>query len=732
MAKPYSSENLVSIICDDPHNFLQPSSDLYAAALAAAKSYLDPLAADISDLQQERQTTLRRKRKRGNRHTAHIEKPLVIRALHTNGFDTQQIWAQAKKILEAAAVELQRSLPLIEYSGNGARPNAQARDGVGHDQRAVRFRNDTGNGSSVDGVPSPEEVVPCEGIDLNGDKAFNGEDAITAEGETSSEIADEGHLLNGYEENINTPDDEELAMASDDSNEMEQTPRDTFVPDKLGLNDGFFSIDDFNRQSDFLEQQDAQGGDDGAASSEEDVDWDIDPLAVGSNNGIKTVQGDGDSETDHEEGGPTFGNANLNAPNDSDSDESHDLEGELEEMPSMQNTNDILYADFFAPPPRQLTKSARRRALPKTQPPPSSAAPDKPPEDDIQRAMADVRRDIFEDDLEPNEPDLSEAEGQPRSLHQKRQAALTAEIRRLETEAVAKKPWTLSGEARAGDRPLNSLLEEDLEFERAGKPVPVITQEVSEDIETLIKRRILNREFDEITRRRPGTLNTGSRKDVRRGRVDLDDSKPTQSLAELYEAEHLAKVDPQGYVDKRSEALKKEHEKIEILWKGISANLDALTNMHFRPKPVEVNVKVVSDVPTIMMEDARPSAGSDVGVSMLAPQEVYKPGEDRNKKVEVSTKSGMPVARDEMTREQKLRRRRREKERIKKAGGIVVNAGKGGVAKGRKAEEKGKVAADLKRGGVRVIGRKGEIRDIQGKEVKRNGVFGSGAGAYKL
>ena len=32
----------------------------------------------------------------------------------------------------------------------------------------------------------------------------------------------------------------------------------------------------------------------------------------------------------------------------------------------------------------------------------------------------------------------------------------------------------------------------DLEFEHAGKPVPIITAEVSEEIEALIKRRILS------------------------------------------------------------------------------------------------------------------------------------------------------------------------------------------------------------------------------------------------
>merc|ERR1712187_257400 len=87
----------------------------------------------------------------------------------------------------------------------------------------------------------------------------------------------------------------------------------------------------------------------------------------------------------------------------------------------------------------------------------------------------------------------------------KQRAHIADEIRRLEAANVAKKEWMLSGEARAAERPMNSLIEEDLEFERIGKPVPVVTTEVSESIEDLVKRRILAKEFDEIIRRRPGT-----------------------------------------------------------------------------------------------------------------------------------------------------------------------------------------------------------------------------------
>ena len=170
------------------------------------------------------------------------------------------------------------------------------------------------------------------------------------------------------------------------------------------------------------------------------------------------------------------------------------------------------------------------RALPKTQPPsrPTSYGSKENIESDIERAISDVRRDLLESDGEDEDDQLSDisdsdsktslsrrvskkaADASKPSSHEKQRAIIAAEIRRLEAANVSKRDWTLSGEARAADRPVNSLMEEDLDFERVGKPVPVITAEVSEEIECLIKRRILAREFDEVIRRRPEAASSAS------------------------------------------------------------------------------------------------------------------------------------------------------------------------------------------------------------------------------
>lgn len=711
-----SEQVLLSTLESSSHSFLQPVPSLHTASLTLAKRYLDPLAMSTCVAQAQRQQISRRKRKRGDYDPDASWKPLQLTQIYLEGFKVEQIWEQARRILDATRSELERSLPTKPQTQETT-SLPEKRAGRSTDKsKSVQFVDFDEDGFEVDSSDPDER----DGVDDTSLGELDGSLGDLNQPPPDNETAEFGQSVDDdLEDMLDGEDSDVLSESSGASKEL-------FYPDKNGLNDGFFSIDDFNRQSELLEQQGAREGNDGVASDEEDVDWDVDPLAVTSSyKAGQLPNNEAMAESEDEEDGPTFGNVDLNAPEISDDDDSAN-EAHLDDIGAMNNTNDIKYADFFAPPPSKASKTSRRRALPKTQPPPQQAT-----EDDVQRTISAVRRDIFEDDLTPDEDEAPSDANDRRSSHQRRQAALTAEIRRLEAASVAKRDWTLSGEARAADRPINSLLEEDLDFERAGKPIPVITQEISEDIEALIKRRILAREFDEVIRRRPGNLVTGNG-DVRRGRFELDDTKPQQSLAEMYEAEHLKTVDPEGYTDKRDEKLKREHAKIEQMWKDVSAKLDALSSWHYKPKPPSASINVVTDVPTISIEDARPAAGGEVGgESMLAPQEVYKPGDEKVNKEEVLKKrSGLPIGREEMTRDEKVRRRRREKERIRKAGGLAP--AKGLEGRGKKAEEKRGVIGDLKKGGVRVIGKKGEIRDIEGKAARGQVGRGKGAGGYKL
>ncbi|KAL5120150.1 U3 snoRNP protein [Pleosporales sp. CAS-2024a] len=687
-----------SSLVTNPLAFLQPTVQLNAAFLAAAKQYLDPVAAAISEAQTQRQQELRKKRKRGQGYDNNHVRVLHLKKVHLDGFGVNQVFEQTRKIVEAAAQEIELSL-LPEDHGR-----VTVHDGEESEEVGLEHVADDQEDSSIgeEGVDDDEDAVPSEGD-------FSDDEDIDMDAD---------------------PGADEEAIFSDESDDE---PAATYKPDPNGLNDGFFSIDDFNKHSEFLEQQDQRGEAAESGDDDDEVDWTADPMAESSGKASGAGGQHKASDDESDAGGPTFGNVDLHAP-EGESDEDEFEDGHLDVVDDGTNANNIMYADFFAPPARKAGKNKKKRGRPNPHNFPEKKEGDE--DGDVQGTMARVHRDLFEDDdeVESNDDlsDLDPADPKSRrSTHERRQAKIADEIRKLEAANVAKREWQLSGEARAADRPLNSLLEENLEFERAGKPVPIATAEVSEDIEALIKRRILAGEFDEVLRRRPDDLATGPK--VRRGRVELDDTKSGKGLAEIYEEEHLRHTDP-NFVDAKDEKLKKEHDEISAMWKKLTAKLDSLSSSHFKPKPAAPNLEIRVDAPAIEMEDARPTAGGDVaGASMLAPQEVYKPGDEADQS-EIVTKSGMPISRQELSREEKTARRRRAKEKSKKQG---LNKPKTGVVEkggrvGRKGEKPGKkqLIGDLKKGRVQIIGRTGVVTNVEGKEVKDSEK--RGAGSYKL
>ncbi|KAK2681192.1 hypothetical protein RAB80_002985 [Fusarium oxysporum f. sp. vasinfectum] len=670
MAAPDSLTNshvlalLESLADGKRHAFLQPTASIPTDSLNLVKHTLEGFASQVGDEQQERLKE-NRKRKRG---AANSEDVLKMRKVYIDGFETGQVWQQAKRIIGGVLKYSEEALAELEERKEIAVNGADASDSktleFGEDGFEVDSEND--DESDQDGSEDEEEQLSVDEAQEDGQ-----EDDWEDDEEEIEEGRDDYQEVGEEDEGVDGPVEE-------------------YEEDPDGLNDGFFSLDDFNRQTQYFEEQDAKGDPyTDQASDDEEINWDADPLAPPTT--------EGDSE-----------------------DEAMDMDEPVDDDDNGLNANDVYYKDFFAPPPRK-SKGGKPKKSVKFQ-------PEQPNDADVERAMADVRRDLFDDESEQEDSDdaLSDVSaGDPksrRSAHERRQAKLAEEIRKLEAASVAKREWTLSGEAAAVDRPVNSLLEQDLDFEHVGKPVPVITPEVSESIEDLIKRRILAQEFDEVIRRRPDT--EGAAAGTRRGLVELDDTKATKGLAEIYEEEHVKNTNPDTYVSQSDEKLQREEKEVEAMWKDVSARLDALSSWHYKPKPTAPSLSVVADVATVAMEDAQPTTAQGVTgeSSRMAPQEVYKAGAtDNAANGEVVTKAGLPVARQEMSREDKARRRRREKERVRKAGGVD-----GEKVVSKRAKMQRDTIAELKKGGVKVINRKGEITDVDGKKAKTAKVASSG------
>ena len=658
-----------------PCAFLNPTAKIHSATVDFAKSFLDPLALTLND----RKSTGRhfnKKRKRPAIDEDSVNQALQLEQLYVGGFTPDQIWEQAIRILDSTGKDIQRDYTrTTQYSGNEFAKTQATLPNFNSTFDDTRELHVTDSAGSIDEFTDKSSISSAGVADIEpSGKSENSDSKSTVSQSIDDPVA--------------------KTTSSEGTREHRHGP---YTQDRYGLNDGFFSIDDFNKQSEFFEKQDAKGGPNDSESDDEEVDWHADPLggiAISANARSTSYSGDpsaGDNTSDSsDEDGPTFGNADLDKSSEAnDHEPATDDDGEGANL----NMDDEKYSDTSvgSTHDRSYFESGETTL-----------------DNDVQRAAADVRRDLFDDEvsIEDASDGVDNDHNHQHSAHEKRRARVADEIRRLEAANVSKKEWMLGGEARAAERPMNSLIEEDLDFERIGKSVSVPTNEVSEGIEELIKRRIVSKEFDEVTRRYPGVSDG---KDVRRGRFELDDTKPKQSLTELYESDHLRATDP-NYVDPQNQKFMRVHNEVTNLWREISSQLDTLSSFHFKPKAQQADINVLTDVATITMEDARPTMdGIHGGSASLAPQEIYTPT-DRKVAGELSLKNGVPIAKEEMTRDAKAKLRRQHKKQ-KKAHGEPIKRQSGEVT------GKQKLVSDLKSGGVKVIGNQGEITDIQGNKV---------------
>lgn len=110
-------------------------------------------------------------------------------------------------------------------------------------------------------------------------------------------------------------------------------------------------------------------------------------------------------------------------------------------------------------------------------------------------------------------------------------------VEAIEQQILGEKPWQLKGEVSAYTRPQNSLLFEDVDFEKRLK-APQITAEVTQTIESVIRERIKDNKFDDPVRKTKPVHAVASA----RPQVEVSAEKSKVGLAQLYEQELLAKT----------------------------------------------------------------------------------------------------------------------------------------------------------------------------------------------
>ncbi|CAN3476596.1 U3 small nucleolar RNA-associated protein Mpp10p [Diutina catenulata] len=596
----------------------------------------------------------------------------VLDEIYVDGLDASQVFGQSKMVLEGLGSSLlAESLPQVTQKYR-----------VGASSSLQDDESESDGSEDSDGETLGAQAANAEDEEGSEDNDDEEEEQQEAESEEEEEVEEEEQSdsdFSGFvsaEENLDGVDDEEESEEERPTTKEEKPVK----ADAFGLNDGFFDIDEYNKQVLALEENDG----DIVEDDEEEIDM------FGDLSGSEDEEDDGMEYYDDffDKKGNVKARTIDSLPANTESDEVDEEEAELDDG-DYDNAVDNAMLDLFAD-------------------------------------------EGAEEDIKAPEEKLSSFE--------KQQLALQKEIEKLEAELVADKKWTMKGEVTSQQRPQDSLLADpetaELEFDRTAKPVPVITEQVTETIEDLIRRRIRNKEFDDLPKR----FITDAASFHNRQKMDVSQEKSSKSLAEIYEDQYKDVADD----EEANAELKKQHDEISDLFASVSHKLDSLCSAHFIPKPnqfKQIEIKVSDNAAAISMEDSQPlHVSSD---ATLAPQEIYKIGDDRVKadgvlgRSEVQLKSGLSYSKEELSRDEKQRLHRaakrkrtkdyneRESSKLQRDQQNAAESAKSGKERAPKRAKTSEVMDTLAKGNVTVIDKKGQLRDVKGnlkKDKERSGV----------
>ncbi|KAF3918128.1 hypothetical protein AA313_de0200578 [Arthrobotrys entomopaga] len=553
------------------------------------------------------------------------EEHITPDTLHIIGFDIDQIWEQTKHFLEAVSIATFASDTRVHFNFESTEGPPKKRTQVSNEKSSQ--------------VP---HAIPCHD-DMK---------TITTEPETES-LSPRRPKARGSNHSIDIEDNEkQFHRDGIPLLKPEHSDHAGFHENKYStkeLDDGFFQLDKFNLATKSFEQADEMG--DTPTGFDLSINWHADP------------------------------GEQLDYSNSSDS----DITG---------IRIDPMYSDFFLSPndlaelPQANSEAIRPESQNLTR-----KSDDTGAASDLVDIMESLRNDLFRGSNESNferEVD-SESDGisfiyaTQSSSYKQGQAQLDDQIRTLEKQNIEQREWVLSGEVDSQHRPFDSLLQEDLEFERIGQPVPVITQTTTASLEDMVKARILRNNFDEIQRRSLASRHTRTLTLV----PELDDSKPRNSLVETYMGvEGKDSVEQINNPNSKSKVLKTE---IRELFVNIDHQLDMLSSKHFVPKNPNATISSIPDTRVVHFEEITLGTGHSLtsGLSTLAPQEIYDPSSTSYQSYGSTKVSGIPISSHEISYSKRTKemgqRKRREKSKSKsdsnsKSGELLNSLQRGGVS----------------------------------------------------
>ncbi|KAJ2356799.1 U3 snoRNP protein [Coemansia sp. RSA 2618] len=475
-------------------------------------------------------------------------------------------------------------------------------------------------------------------------------DAETSESEDEDEdedATDEGSDLESDAE----LSAEELAEGAEESDDEDDSEEESSAKPSV-IDDEFFSLAEMEAFADKAEQEEMRD------------------RAILAGNYPKRSDGDGESseegDDDDDESIDLF--QDHGALDDEDDDEDDD-----DSVMGGKRVDELMYEDFYKPPSnskRGKAKAVREKHAKRVKFDPSvvdsdgASGPEDEPESESESESGTATRksNLFDDD-EDDEKNGMANDG--KSDFERRQEKLQTLIGKLEDEAVAGKHWTMTGEVGSNVRPQNSLLAEDLDFDHMQKPVPVATQEATLTLEDLIKRRILNEEWDDVERKKDIQAKPFKPSEF----IELNDKQSKKSLAEEYESEYMAQKAGDAFVPENDAKLVESHRDVDSQMRNLFTQLDALSHFHFAPKPAAMDIEIRTNTPALQMEEKLPVSMTQA--DQLAPSEIF------DKRQKTAGRTGDIVGDTELSREErKLRRQRKKNEKKKKQAAAKASTSK--------------------------------------------------------
>jgi U3 small nucleolar RNA-associated protein MPP10 len=233
-------------------------------------------------------------------------------------------------------------------------------------------------------------------------------------------------------------------------------------------------------------------------------------------------------------------------------------------------------------------------------------------------AQEDDDEDVSDEDDDSDKDVSDEAPEQPQRLGAlaRRLAQLEEEISNIETQQVSDKHWTMTGEVSAKNRPVNSLLEANVELpfghmasKRLDESVDLMVDDFDAenpdkpkfDIDLIIRQRVADGTFDDIIKRKIETVLVDNKpRDQYEG---LDFEKSQLGLAEVYAKQYEKDIFNQSEETEKSNWEKEEAKKV---FAKLMHKLDCLTNYNFAPRPPVIRKGDVKDLPAMKLEEPIP------------------------------------------------------------------------------------------------------------------------------